>query len=67
MAVDAQGLFGSVVHDADPNPISALGLFASVVHDPIDAPSAGGDPPTWQGQSIQGADIQGQAIQPSRD
>ena len=82
MAVDAQGLFGSVVHDAPANPIAARGLFASVVHDanlnPIaarglfasvvhdDGASAGGDPPTWQGQSIQGADIQGQAIKPSK-
>ena len=40
MAVDAQGLFGSVVHDADPNPIAARGLFASVVHSGILNPVA---------------------------
>lgn len=67
MAVDAQGLFASVVHDAPANAIDARSLFATVVHDPFDAPSAGGDPPVWQGSSIQGANVQGQSVQPSKD
>jgi len=75
MAVDAQGLFGSVVHDADPNPIAARGLFASVVHDanlnPIAAralfasvvhegtAAGGGGGSTAQGKVLQGDGFQG--------
>jgi len=73
MAVDAQGLFGSVVHDADPNPIAARGLFASVVHSGILNPvSARGlfasvvhdtssppSPTVESGQILQGYLIQG--------
>lgn len=66
--VYARSLFGSVVHDAPANPIAARGLFASVVHEGTAAPvPGGGDSPRWQGQSIQGLDLQGQSLQPSKD
>ena len=69
MAIDAQALFASVVHDLPTGPpIYARALFASVVHEGTSAPApGGGDSPRWQGQSIQGMDLQGQSFQPSKD
>jgi hypothetical protein len=75
MAVDAQGLFGSVVHDAPANPIAARGLFASVVHSGIVNPvsarglfasivhegtaAGGGGGSDTQGRALQGDGFQG--------
>lgn len=67
--LQAQALFGSVVHDLPSGPpVYARTLFASVVHEGTAAPApGGGDSPSWQGQSIQGMDLQGQSLQPSKD
>lgn len=77
LQVEAQGLFGSVVHSGPLTPVDASGLFGSVVHSgpltPVDAAglfasvvhegTPAPPPPGGGGGAIQGKALQGDSLQ----
>ena len=78
MQLEAQGLFGSVVHSGPLTPVDASGLFASVVHSgpltPVDATALfatvvhdGTAAPSGGGSTIQGKVLQGFRLQGSNN